>query len=122
EENHRVKQAVTALEAGDIATLGELLTQSHTSLRNDYEVSCHELDTIVNYALNHPACKGARMTGAGFGGCAIALVEEIAIPQFIEEVSTSYEKSTSLTPAMHICESGDGAREISLNFAIDAKK
>ena len=111
-ENYRVRQAVLALESGDIVTLGKLLQKSHTSLRDDYEVSCLELDTIVEEALKHPACLGARMTGAGFGGCAIAIVKKNDITQFVGSISGSYEKIVGYAPAMHVCESGDGAREI----------
>ena len=111
-ENHRVEQAVETLEAGDIASLGRLITQSHNSLRDDYEVSCVELDTIVSQALANPACAGARMTGAGFGGCAIALVEDKATQGFIEEISANYAGAIGYAPNMYIQESGHGAREI----------
>ena len=112
-ENKRVASAVDALEKGDIAALGELLNQSHASLRDDYEVSCRELDTIVAEAVKLPACLGARMTGAGFGGCAIAIVARAAVPLFIKTVSANYEKIIGHAPEIYICESGDGAREIS---------
>jgi len=107
-EIQRVKQAVAALENGDTTTLGTLLNSSHASLRDFFEVSCHELDTIVAEAIKHPACVGARMTGAGFGGCAIALVTKANAPDFIKSVSASYEKAIGHSPAMYICESGNG--------------
>ncbi|MCL1883783.1 MAG: galactokinase [Defluviitaleaceae bacterium] len=110
-ENARVKQAITALNAGNIHTLGELLTASHNSLRYDYEVSCIELDTIVNIALQTHGCIGARMTGAGFGGCAIALVNRKNTDDFIKTVSSKYEKAISYAPSLYLQESGDGARE-----------
>lgn len=111
-ENNRVKQAVEALKAGDINTLGKLLNQSHASLRDDYEVSCQELDTIVSAAISRPACIGARMMGAGFGGCAIALVQQDAIEDFIEVVSKAYEDAIGYAPSIFAAESGDGAREV----------
>ena len=97
-ENHRVRQAVTVLEAGNAKILGMLLNASHASLRDDYEVSCKELDTMVEEAQKNPACLGARMTGAGFGGCAIALVEKRKAEEFKHAVSTEYEKITGLAP------------------------
>ena len=111
-ENHRVQQAVTALETGDIAAVGALLTQSHNSLRDDYEVSCRELDVIVAAALGHPACIGARMMGAGFGGCAIAFVEESGVEGFMQTISNEYTKTIGYAPGMYAQESGDGAREL----------
>jgi len=110
----RTSQAAEALENGNMATLGTLLNASHASLRDNFEVSCHELDTIVSEATKHPACRGARMTGAGFGGCAIALVETKNAPDFIRHVSTSYEKIIGHPPAIYLSESGDGAKEITL--------
>ncbi|MCL2203401.1 MAG: galactokinase [Defluviitaleaceae bacterium] len=100
-ENHRVKQAVQALEAGDMHALGQLLTQSHISLRDDYEVTGFELDTLVDAALQNPACIGARMTGAGFGGCAIALVEKGKVDAFKQTVAEAYEKVIGYAPGMY---------------------
>jgi galactokinase len=111
-ENVRVAQAVAALEAGDLLTLGALLTASHDSLRDDYEVSCAELDTIVASALKNPDCLGARMMGAGFGGCAIAIVKNDAAEKFISETGASYKKIIGFAPSMYVCETADGAREI----------
>ena len=111
-ENHRVTQAVAAMEAQNLAALGDLLYRSHVSLRDDYEVSCAELDVIVEAAMQHNACIGARMTGAGFGGCAIALVQRNTADDFIAQVSTQYERKIGYAPAMYMHASGDGAREI----------
>ncbi|MCL2197975.1 MAG: galactokinase [Defluviitaleaceae bacterium] len=113
-ENHRVNQAEEALKDGDISKLGELLTASHISLRDDYEVSCVELDTIVEEAIKHACCVGARMTGAGFGGCAIALVKETDIPDFINAVSDAYTNGIGYSPGMYVQESGEGAVEVNL--------
>ena len=111
-ENERVKLAVKALEAGDLPALGELITKSHNSLRDDYEVSCAELDKIVEEALKIPGCLGARMMGAGFGGCAVALVKQDITEHFIEVVSLNYEKAIGYAPALYVCSSGHGAGEI----------
>jgi len=100
-ENHRVKQAVEALEAGDVPTLGALLNASHASLRNDYEVTGKELDAIVLAAQKHPACAGARMTGAGFGGCAIALVKAGEVEAFTEAVGVEYQQVVGYEAAFY---------------------
>jgi galactokinase len=113
-ENDRVKQAVAALETGDLVALGALITASHNSLRDDYEVSCPELDVIVENALINPDCLGARMMGAGFGGCAIAIVKNESIVRFIKDTSAAYENEIGYACAMYVCESGDGVREITL--------
>jgi len=111
-ENHRVGLAVAALEAWNLAALGELLVKSHNSLRDDYEVSCAELDIIVEAAVNHSACIGARMTGAGFGGCAIALVRTDAAEDFMAQVAGDYERAVGHAASMYLQASGGGVREI----------
>ena len=100
-ENHRVKQAITALESGDMKKLGVLLVASHESLHDDYEVTGIELDTLVAESLKHTACAGARMTGAGFGGCAIALVEKSAIDDFARAVVAGYEQIIGYAPTIY---------------------
>jgi galactokinase len=100
-ENHRVKLAVAALENNDIITLGGLLNQSHASLRDDYEVTGIELDTLVGAAQKHPACIGARMTGAGFGGCAIALVKKTEADGFKRSVIDDYTKTVGYAPTLY---------------------
>jgi len=100
-ENYRVKQAIAALETGDMKKLGMLLVASHESLRDDYEVTGIELDTLVAESLKHPACAGARMTGAGFGGCAIALVEETAVADFTRAVNAGYKAIIGYTPTIY---------------------
>jgi galactokinase len=111
-ENARVVAAIDAMRENDLGKLGNLLTLSHKSLRDDYEVSCFELDTLADEAIKHPACVGARMIGAGFGGCAIALVTDSEIPHFVSTVSQAYESAIGYAPSMYVQESGDGAREI----------
>jgi galactokinase len=89
-ENARVLAAATALAEGDTDTVGELMDESHQSLRDDFEVSTAPLDRLVDIARQHPACLGARLTGAGMGGCAVALVQAGAAADFGESVSTLY--------------------------------
>jgi galactokinase len=95
-ENDRTIRACDDLTAGDAIALGKLMDESHYSLRDDYEVSCKELDAITAIAREHPACVGARMTGAGFGGCAIALVNIDDLPAFSTHVSQAYKEATGL--------------------------
>ncbi len=108
-ENVRTKNAKAALEAGDIATFGQLMNQSHNSLRDLYEVSGVELDTMVEEARKIDGTIGARMTGAGFGGCTVALVKEEAVEKFIEEVGKNYEARIGLTPEFYVANVGQGA-------------
>ncbi len=93
-EQRRVQQAAEALRKGDLNTFGELLFESHYSLRDEYEVSGHELDTMVEGARQHPGCIGAKMSGAGFGGCAFALVKKDATESFIAYIEQYYHRYT----------------------------
>jgi galactokinase len=111
-EDHRVLRAVERLAANDLASFGQLMIQSHESLRDLYEVTGRELDALVEAALSVSGCIGSRMTGAGFGGCTVSLVRDEALDKFQQEVSDKYEKATGLTPTFYICEIGDGVREI----------
>jgi galactokinase len=111
-ENKRVQKSVTALENGELATFGNLMCASHDSLKTDYEVTGMELDTIVAEALSLPSCLGARMTGAGFGGCAIALVQEHAIESFTETVLKNYKARTGLDGEIHVSVIEDGVKSI----------
>lgn len=107
-ENARVLAAVQCLPQGDVSQFGQLMTQSHRSLQTDYEVTGKELDALVDFALQGKGCIGARMTGAGFGGCAIALVEKSHLEAFKSTVTEGYQKSTGLTPDFYISQIGDG--------------
>jgi galactokinase len=111
-ENERVLQVVDAFRREDGAAAGELMNASHASLRDDFEVSCHELDQMVSAAQSHPACYGARMTGAGFGGCAVALVQQNAIADFIAKVSTAYSHATGVDPQLLVSHPAAGAEAI----------
>ena len=108
----RVLQAVEALKANNLQELGRLLYASHNSLRDDYEVTGLELDTLVDVASKQEGCIGARMTGAGFGGCAIALVHKDKTEQFIQNVQKEYTKVVGYEGGFFACSSGDGVREI----------
>jgi len=111
-ENQRVKDAVTALKDGALEKLGTLLNQSHDSLCKDYEVTGIELDTLAHTAQKQKGCLGARMTGAGFGGCAIALVQKDCIETFVENVQKEYSAVIGYEAGFFACESGDGVRRI----------
>lgn len=111
-EMDRVLKAVDALKANDLKSLGQLLYASHNSLRDDYEVTGIELDTLVSEAAKHPGCIGARMTGAGFGGCAIALVHKDSTEDFIAKVQEAYTKVVGYKGGFFACASGDGVREL----------
>jgi galactokinase len=108
-ENKRVQVAVMALRANGLKTVGQALRDSHTSLRDDYEVSCTELDTIVELANAQPGCYGARMTGGGFGGCAVALVENDAVDAFVHAVGPAYTDKTGLTPRLYVTQAAAGS-------------
>ncbi len=112
-ENDRVLQAVEAMRRGDALSLGRLLDQSHASLRDDFEVSSPALDQMVALARRHPACLGARMTGAGFGGCAVALVQAKGARRFTDQVIRAYRRSTGLEGQGYICAAVDGASQLS---------
>ncbi|MCR5284668.1 MAG: galactokinase [Treponema sp.] len=111
-EMDRVLKAVDALKANNLTELGRLLYASHESLKNDYEVTGIELDTLVDQASKQKGCIGARMTGAGFGGCAIALVHKDNVDDFINNVGREYKKVVGYDGAFFGCSSGDGVSEI----------
>jgi galactokinase len=108
-ENDRVKKAATALEMGDIAEFGRLMADSHRSLRDDYEVSTFELDLMVELSNRQDGVYGARMTGGGFGGCTINLVEAAHAQEVQQRLELGYEARTGLRPTILICETSDGA-------------
>lgn len=111
-ENARVKAAVAALSVNDLIGFGALLNASHDSLRTDYEVTGMELDAIVDGARSLAGVLGARMTGAGFGGCAIALVHEDALETVKNQVAIMYEKAVGYLPDFYVASIGDGAKKI----------
>ena len=111
-EVQRTSDAVKALKAGDLIQFGKLMNASHASLRNDYEVTGFQLDTMVEEAWKVEGVIGSRMTGGGFGGCTVSLVKEEAIPQFIKEVGAAYKEKTGLSPDFYVAEIGDGANKV----------
>ena len=108
-ENDRVRDAVKALEEGDLEFFGKLMNQSHTSLRDDYEVSSKELDTLVEIAWKQPGTLGSRMTGAGFGGCTVNLVRPESAEAFCEAIERGYQDALGLKAETYVCEASDGA-------------
>ena len=113
-ENDRVLRAVDALKKGDVKLFGSLMNESHNSLRDDYEVSCMELDTMVDEARKIDGVIGSRMTGAGFGGCTVSIVKAEAVEEFKEKVGENYKAKTGITADFYVTEPGDGGREIIL--------
>lgn len=108
-EVQRTKDAVVALKAGDLTLFGQLMNASHVSLRDDYEVTGLQLDTMAEEAWKIEGVIGSRMTGGGFGGCTVSLVKDEAIDTFIEKVGAAYEAKTNIKPQFYIAEIGDGA-------------
>lgn len=111
-ENSRVLKSVDSLNKGNLNRFGQLMIESHNSLRDLYEVTGVELDTLVEEALKIEGVLGSRMTGAGFGGCTVSIIKEESIDKFINEVGRSYRKKVGLQASFYISETGDGAREI----------
>jgi galactokinase len=108
-ENERVKKAARLLEAGDVAAFGRLMADSHRSLRDDYEVSVPELDLMVELASRQTGVYGARMTGGGFGGSTINLVDADHTEEVRQKLKTNYQEKTGIKPVILICEASDGA-------------
>jgi galactokinase len=111
-ENARTLSAADALRSGDFGLMGRLMFESHESLRDDYQVSSRELDALVEIAATIEGVRGARMTGGGFGGCTVNLVERAALEKFQEKVVDEYNKVTGIIPTIYLSEPGDGASEI----------
>jgi galactokinase len=107
-ENARVLRAVESLRTGNIPEFGKLMYDSHLSLQHDYEVSCPELDALVDICAEASGVYGARMTGAGFGGCAISLVEEKSVAELLARIEREYPMKTGKTPAVYVCTFEDG--------------
>ena len=108
EECDRVRRAAGAMKRGDVGTLGELLNASHASLRDLYEVTGVELDTLAEAAQAHPACAGSRMTGAGFGGCTVSVVQKDGVADFKKTVSARYTGKIGYDPSFYDCTVEDG--------------
>ena len=111
-ENARVHAFADALRRGDLTVAGGLMDESHVSLRDDYEVSCAELDALVEAAWAAPEAHGSRMTGAGFGGCTVSLVADDVVDVFSQSVQAAYEARTGLTPQIYVSHPSQGVSEI----------
>ena len=109
-ENARPAQLASALTKGDLGTAGRLMNDSHASLRDLYEVSSRELDLLVTLALGQPGCHGARLTGAGFGGCIVALVDLTAVAPFSDAIADRYRAATGLQPRVIVSRPAEGVR------------
>jgi galactokinase len=110
-ENARTLQVVEALRVGDLDTVGRLMVASHESLRDDYQVSCRELDLLVETACRQPGVYGSRLTGAGFGGCTVTLVRTAAAPAVAAELGAALRERFTATPAMFVTSACPGAQE-----------
>lgn len=115
-ENDRVKKASGALMNGDVKTLAKLMNASHASLRDFYEVSCFELEIMVQAAISVDGCLASKLSGAGFGGCTISLIRKDARGKFCESVSSEYKTRTSLDAEFYEVKVGDGAKEIDQSY------
>lgn len=111
-ENQRVEQMADALQRNDLKQVRKLMAESHRSLRDDYEVSCPELDLMVMLADQKPGVHGARMTGAGFGGCTVNLVEHTHVDEFRRHIAEQYLATTGHNPEIYVCEAVGGAARV----------
>lgn len=110
-EHARVKEAIVALKNSDMVRFGQLMNASHASLRDDYEVTCPELDFLAERAQQFPGVLGSRMTGAGFGGCTVTLIAENQVDAFVETLGKAYEERFGMRADFYVAEIGDGAGE-----------
>ena len=111
-ENQRTIDAVTALKAGDIERFGKLMNQSHISLRDDYDVSCEEIDILVDLAWKIPGVLGSRITGGGFGGCTVSIVKDESVDTFIETIGKTYLEKVGHEAEFYTVDIGDGASRL----------
>jgi galactokinase len=114
-ENERVLRCATALQAGDLISVGHCMAESHLSLKNDYQVSCSELDVMVEIAARLDGVVGSRMTGGGFGGSTINLVRTAAIEEFRHSVAKEYKLATQIAPDIYVSKAGQGVSEVAAN-------
>ncbi|MBQ6807079.1 MAG: galactokinase [Lachnospiraceae bacterium] len=111
-ENQRTIRAVEALKNNDVALFGELMNASHVSLRDDYQVSCEEIDVLVEEAWKIPGVIGSRITGGGFGGCTVSIVKDEAVEEFKEKVGAAYKERVGKTADFYVVEIGDGPSKL----------
>jgi galactokinase len=108
-EDQRTLDSVAALKRGDLAAFGKLMNASHASMRDGFEITTPDIDMLVEIQQNTPGCFGARMTGGGFGGCTVALVQDGAVPSVVEAIQAQYPARTGRTPQVYVCRATDGA-------------
>ena len=113
-ENQRTIKAVDALKAGDIATFGKLMNETHVSLRDDYEVSCPEVDVLVDIAWATDGVLGSRITGGGFGGCTVNIVKNDAVDTFVEKVNKEYPEKVGHEAEIYFANIGEGACKLDI--------
>ena len=113
-ENENVRDAITALKAGDMVRFGQLMNASHATLRDDYAVTCPETDFLATFAQQFPGVLGSRMTGAGFGGCTVTLITDDQVDAYIKNLGKAYEERFGLQADFYVAEIGDGARELAV--------
>jgi galactokinase len=111
-ENARVERAAAALDRADLAEFGSLMAEAHRSFRDDFEASCTELDILVEAASTLPGCYGARMTGGGFGGCTVNLVDEGHADGFRTQIREKYRAATGIKADIYLCRASDGAHRL----------
>ncbi|MBX3035860.1 MAG: galactokinase [Anaerolineales bacterium] len=111
-ENERVLEAMQVMKDGNVKRLGELFNESHESLKNDFEVTNEALNIMVECAREQVGCYGARMTGAGFGGCAVALVDDENVEAFVKAVETVYKQRSGLEASVYVCKASEGASQV----------
>jgi galactokinase len=111
-ENARVQEAVTTLAAGDMQRMGQLMAEAHASYRVDFQASCREADLLVELAMQQPGIIGARLTGGGFGGCTVNLVEAAYAEQFRKAIHDAYLQRSGINADIYLCQAADGASEV----------
>ena len=111
-ENQRAIRAVAALKDNDVELFGKLMNASHESLRYDYEVSCEEIDILVDLAQAMPGVLGSRITGGGFGGCTVSIVKNDAVDHFVDEIGKIYEEKVGHKAEFYVVDIGDGAKTL----------
>jgi galactokinase len=111
-DSQRVLDGLALLRAGEIVAFGKLLNDAHRSYRDDFEASCKECDILAAIGQAQPGCYGARLTGGGFGGCVVSLVEADASDDFVKTIAAEYHKQTGIRPEVYVCSTADGAGEI----------
>jgi galactokinase len=113
-DSNRVLEGVAALRAGDVLRFGQLMDEAHVSFRDDFAASCDECDLLVELAQKLPGCLGSRLTGGGFGGCTVSLVEAKAADGFAAELKAQYKQRQGVAADIFVCEIADGAGAVSV--------